>query len=62
MQCGAYKTSAQAEARKLDIAFKVSRVKSVRKTGGSWCRVVLGPYKLKRDAEQNRHKLGVLKI
>ncbi|NAW96105.1 cell division protein FtsN, partial [Vibrio sp. V42_P2S4T144] len=28
----------------------------------SWYRVVLGPYKFKRDAERDRHKLQRAKI
>ena len=62
MQCGAYKTSAQAESRKLDIAFQ-GISSEIRKTeGSSWYRVVLGPYRLKRDAERDRHKLQRAKI
>lgn len=62
MQCGAYKTSAQAEARKLDIAFQGISSDIRKKEGSSWYRVVLGPYKLKRDAERDRHKLQRAKI
>ncbi|MCG9691636.1 MULTISPECIES: cell division protein FtsN [Vibrio] len=62
MQCGAYKTSAQAEARKLDIAFQGISSEIRKKDGSSWYRVVLGPYKLKRDAERDRHKLQRAKI
>ncbi|MCK8083020.1 SPOR domain-containing protein [Vibrio sp. 1CM24A] len=62
MQCGAYKTSSQAEARKLDIAFQGISSEIRKKDGSSWYRVVLGPYKLKRDAERDRHKLQRAKI
>ncbi|MBO7912372.1 cell division protein FtsN [Vibrio splendidus] len=62
MQCGAYKTSAQAETRKLDIAFQGISSEIRKKDGSSWYRVVLGPYKLKRDAERDRHKLQRAKI
>ena len=62
MQCGAYKTSDQAEARKLDIAFQGISIEIRKKDGSSWYRVVLGPYKLKRDAERDRHKLQRAKI
>ncbi|MGF1744181.1 SPOR domain-containing protein [Vibrio minamisatsumaniensis] len=62
MQCGAYKTSAQAEARKLDIAFQGLSSEIRKKEGSSWYRVVLGPYKFKRDAERARHKLQRAKI
>ncbi|WP_070970523.1 cell division protein FtsN [Vibrio sonorensis] len=62
MQCGAYKTQEQAEARKLDIAFQGINSKIRKKEGSSWYRVVLGPYKFKRDAERDRHKLQRAKI
>ncbi|MDN3615409.1 MAG: cell division protein FtsN [Vibrio gallaecicus] len=62
MQCGAYKTLKQAEARKLDIAFQGINSKVRKKENSSWYRVVLGPYDLKRDAERDRHKLQRAKI
>ncbi|MDA0149425.1 SPOR domain-containing protein [Vibrio sp. LaRot3] len=62
MQCGAYKSEQQAEARKLDIAFQGINSKIRKKEGSSWYRVVLGPYKLKRDAERDKHKLQRAKI
>lgn len=62
MQCGAYKTSQQADARKLDIAFQGIKSNIRRKEGSSWYRVVLGPYKFKRDAERDKHKLQRAKI
>ncbi len=62
MQCGAYKTLAQAEARKVDIAFQGISSKIRKKEGSSWYRVVLGPYVKKRDAERDRHKLQRAKI
>lgn len=62
MQCGAYKTQAQAEERKLAIAFQGLSSKIRKKEGSSWYRVVLGPYKFKRDAEKDRHKLQRAKI
>lgn len=62
MQCGAYKTAQQAEARKLDIAFQGINSKIRKKEGSSWYRVVLGPYKFKRDAERDKHKLQRAKI
>ncbi|MGF1779102.1 SPOR domain-containing protein [Vibrio nomapromontoriensis] len=62
MQCGAYKTMAQADARKLDIAFQGLSSKIRKKENSSWYRVVLGPYKLKRDAERDKHKLQRAKI
>ncbi|RJX72346.1 cell division protein FtsN [Vibrio sinensis] len=62
MQCGAYKTASQAEARKLDIAFQGLKSQIIKKDGSSWYRVVLGPYKLKRNAEKDKHKLQRAKI
>lgn len=62
MQCGAYKTAAQADARKLDVAFQGIKSEIRKKEGSSWYRVVLGPYKLKRDAERDKHKLQRAKI
>ncbi|WP_277207030.1 SPOR domain-containing protein [Vibrio misgurnus] len=62
MQCGAYKTAAQAEARKLDIAFQGISSQIRKKADSSWYRVVLGPYKFKRDAERDKHKLQRAKI
>lgn len=62
MQCGAYKNMQQAEARKLDIAFQGISSKIRKKEDSSWFRVVLGPYKFKRDAERDKHKLQRAKI
>ena len=62
MQCGAYKNQAQAEERKLAIAFQGMSSKIRKKENSSWYRVVLGPYKFKRDAERDRHKLQRAKI
>ncbi|WP_031815878.1 SPOR domain-containing protein, partial [Vibrio parahaemolyticus] len=56
------KTQAQAEERKLAIAFQGLSSKIRKKEGSSWYRVVLGPYKFKRDAEKDRHKLQRAKI
>lgn len=62
MQCGAYKTKHQAESRKVDIAFQGLTSQIIKKEGSSWYRVVLGPYKTKRDAEKDKHKLQRVKI
>lgn len=62
MQCGAYKNGKDAEARKLDIAFQGINSKIRKKEDSSWYRVVLGPYKFKRDAERDKHKLQRAKI
>ncbi|SEG66397.1 SPOR domain-containing protein, partial [Vibrio hangzhouensis] len=57
-----YKTLAQAEARKLDIAFQGISSTIRKKENSSWFRIVLGPYKWKRDAERDKHKLQRAKI
>ncbi|MBL4829833.1 MAG: SPOR domain-containing protein [Aliivibrio sp.] len=62
MQCGAYKTEAQAESRKVSIAFQGLTSSVRRKEGSSWYRVVLGPYEYKRQAEKDRHTLQRAKI
>jgi cell division protein FtsN len=62
MQCGAYKTSEQAEQRKLAIAFQGMNSKIVKKAESSWYRVILGPYVYKRDAEKDKHQLQRVKI
>ena len=62
MQCGAYKTRAQAEERKMDIAFQGLSSEIRKKANSSWYRVVLGPYPYKRQAEKDRHKLQRAKI
>lgn len=62
MQCGAFKTLSQAEERKVNIAFQGISSKIRKKENSSWYRVVLGPYKLKRDAEKDKHKLQRAKI
>jgi len=62
MQCGAYKTMQQAEERKVNIAFQGLTSKIRKKEDSSWFRVVLGPYKFKRDAERDKHKLQRAKI
>lgn len=62
MQCGAYKTMRQAESRKAQIAFQGLMSKIRKKEDSSWYRVVLGPYKFKRDAVRDQHKLQRAKI
>ncbi len=62
MQCGAYKTMHQAQTRKVDIAFQGLKSKIHKKENSEWYRVVLGPYKTKRDAERDKHKLERDKI
>nr|WP_155671123.1 SPOR domain-containing protein [Aliivibrio fischeri] len=62
MQCGAYKNRSQAEERKMNIAFQGITSTVRHAEGSSWYKVVLGPYKFKRDAEKDRHKLQRAKI
>ena len=62
MQCGAFKTLSQAEERKVNIAFQGINSKIRKKEGSSWYKVVLGPYKFKRDAEKDKHVLQRAKI
>ncbi len=62
MQCGAFKTLQQAEERKANIAFQGLVSKIRKKENNSWYRIVLGPYKFKRDAERDKHKLQRAKI
>lgn len=62
MQCGAYKTSSQAEQRKANIAFQGLSSKVVKLKGSSWYRIILGPYTFKRDAVKEQHVLQRAKI
>ncbi|WP_261816474.1 SPOR domain-containing protein [Vibrio gallicus] len=62
MQCGAYKSRAQAEERKMDIAFQGLSSEIRQRKGSSWYRVTLGPYARKRQAEKEKHKLQRAKI
>lgn len=62
MQCGAYKTAAQAEQRKANIAFQGLSSKVVKLEGSSWYRIILGTYKFKRDAVKDQHILQRAKI
>jgi cell division protein FtsN len=60
MQCGSFRRKNDAESLKVRIAFQ-GLTSEVRKTG-NWYRVILGPYKRKRPAEKDRHKLQRAKI
>ncbi|SJL84743.1 SPOR domain-containing protein [Vibrio palustris] len=62
MQCGAFKTMQQAQQRKAKIAFQGLSSLIRKREGSSWFRIVLGPYKFKREAESDRHKLQRAKI
>ncbi|MCT7654773.1 SPOR domain-containing protein [Oceanimonas sp. NS1] len=60
MQCGSFRSSAQAEQLKARIAFQglASEVKRSEGSNGIWYRVVMGPYDSKRKADQEKHKMG----
>lgn len=55
MQCGAFKRIDDAEKMKAELAFIGFQANILTK--GGWHRVRLGPYKSKRTAESDRHKL-----
>lgn len=55
MQCGSFRQQSQAESMKATIAFQGYEA-TIKKTG-NWHRVVLGPYKRKREAEKQRHQI-----
>ncbi len=62
MQCGAYKALGAANERKANIAFQGLASKVVRSEGSSWYRIILGPYRFKRDAVKHQHVLQRAKI
>ena len=64
MQCGSFRTKAQAERLKATIAFTgiESQIRQVKGTSGMWYKVILGPYTLKRSAEKDKHQLSRNKI
>lgn len=55
MQCGAFRTAADAESMKAELAFIGFQANVLSKNG--WHRVRLGPYNSKRNAESDRHKM-----
>ena len=59
MQCGSFRSAAQAEQLKARIAFQglESQVRKSSGSNGVWYRVILGPYDSKRLAETHKHKL-----
>jgi cell division protein FtsN len=59
MQCGSFRSQAQAEELKAKIAFTgiESQVRQAKGKTGTWYKVVLGPYERKRLAEKDKHKL-----
>jgi cell division protein FtsN len=64
MQCGSFKTRAQAESLKAKMAFTgiESIIQTAQGKNNIWYKVVLGPYSRKRAAEQDKHKLRNNKI
>jgi len=59
MQCGSFRTNAQAESVKAKMAFVglESKIQMAKGKTSTWYKVVLGPYPRKRTAEQDKHKL-----
>ena len=64
MQCGSFRTHAQAETLKANIAFAglISQIKEAEGNNGIWYKVRLGPYKTKRQAESDKNKLKRVNI
>lgn len=64
MQCGSFRTLAQAESLKASMAFVgiESTIQIAQGKNNTWYKVVLGPYTRKREAEQDKHKLRNNKI
>jgi cell division protein FtsN len=64
MQCASFKSNDQAQALKAKIAFLGIESKVIKSQGknGVWYKVILGPYKRKRSAEKDRHKLKRNKV
>ncbi|WP_258240837.1 SPOR domain-containing protein [Pseudidiomarina homiensis] len=57
MQCGSFRQRADAERLKAAIAMQGLESEIYPSNGGTWYRVVLGPYETKRAAEADRHTL-----
>lgn len=64
MQCASFKSNVQAQELKAKIAFLgiESKVDKSQGKNGVWYKVILGPYKRKRNAEKDRHKLKRNKV
>ncbi|RUO72238.1 cell division protein FtsN [Pseudidiomarina sediminum] len=62
MQCGSFRSKSDAERLRAAIALQGLEANVYRSNGGSWYRVVLGPYETKRAAEKDRHKLQRARI
>lgn len=59
MQCGSFRTLAQANSMKAKMAFSglSAKVSESKGSNGTWFKVFLGPYPRKRLAEIDKHKL-----
>ncbi|MGL5433355.1 MAG: SPOR domain-containing protein, partial [Plesiomonas shigelloides] len=55
VQCGAYRTSSQAEEVQATLAFQ--GIESNVRTSNSWHRVVLGPYSSRAAADKQQSRL-----
>ena len=62
MQCGSFRSQADAERLRAAIALQGLESQIYPSNGGTWYRVVLGPYETKRAAEIDRHKLQRARI
>ncbi|WP_133405641.1 SPOR domain-containing protein [Parashewanella tropica] len=64
MQCGSFRSKAQAETMKANIAFQglTAEIRKIEGKKWTWYRVQLGPYERKRLAERDRHKLQAISI
>lgn len=64
LQCGSFRTRAQAEEMKAKIAFQglEAQVRATTGSNGEWFRVIMGPLQTKRDAERARHSLRKVNI
>ncbi len=64
LQCGSFRTRAQAEEMKANIAFQglEAQIRDTNGSNGQWFRVILGPLQTKRDAERAKHTLRKINI
>lgn len=64
LQCGSFRTRAQAEEMKANIAFQglEAQIRDTQGSNGQWFRVILGPLQTKRDAERAKHTLRKINI
>jgi len=62
IQCGSFRIKKQADALKAKIAFQALHSEVTKTKTSDWYRVILGPYKRRRNAEKDRHKLQRAKI